>query len=368
MNWSLDFMFLKTLRNIAGSLKWFWLNTLAAIRYNRFKKPPANGKTVYFVLNDNPYDRYLYMLFMLFEINGYHVVIQYRFGFLSRWATSFVVQGNNNVTFSFSARGTFEAYFTNIPAREHRADFLISHDYFNPRSKGHFVPMPMVDSFYIYKFHEASARNAAFSDRNVRIFFAGRFDEDGYSRHELSTYFQCFNRITLFNLIKINFPEHLIVNPPLDELNSLKPEKIVIYDRRASNIEPFQLIEVLRQVNFFLAFPGVVMPLCHNIIESMSLGCIPILQYPHLFHPPLVSGKNCLSFHDEESLKIVVQKALHADHEEINLMRNNVIRYYSQYLSPEGAIENLMSEKGHTKEVFLIAENNSVKLMDSKEP
>jgi len=142
--------------------------------------------------------------------------------------------------------------------------------------------------------------------------------------------------------------------------------KLIIIDREKSNVEPEDLYKILSDVNFFLCFPGVVMPLCHNVVEAMGFGCIPILQYPDLFHPPLINGVNCLSFSDEQTLLSAISKARNLREPEIEIVRKNVIEYYNSYLDPKAMVKNLVEARGVHKNVFIIAESNSVKILASR--
>src|SRR3990167_5062911 len=58
----------------------------------------------------------------------------------------------------------------------------------------------------------------------------------------------------------------------------------------------------LSMFDFFLAPPGVQMPLCHNIIEAIAVGTIPFTNYYNWFEVPLEDGKNCIAFNDEKEL------------------------------------------------------------------
>ena len=47
----------------------------------------------------------------------------------------------------------------------------------------------------------------------------------------------------------------------------------------AERIKAEAALDALAKADFFLACPGVGMPLCHNLIEAIAAGAIPILQY-----------------------------------------------------------------------------------------
>src|SRR5439155_8625137 len=80
-------------------------------------------------------------------------------------------------------------------------------------------------------------------------------------------------------------------------------------------------LPLLSKSSFFLCPPGTVMPWCHNLTESMSVGTIPILQYAHMCFPPLEHMKNCLAFSSMEELKKVFETALIMKMDDINRMR-----------------------------------------------
>lgn len=346
----------------ASLVKWVVRNTFTIISKGFYGRLPKGSRVVYFDLKDNPYDRYLTLFFMFLEISGYHVAIKFRSGFVGKWATALALQSCKNVDFVFRRPQHTLASFTNDPNRESDFDFLLSHDYFSTNQNGHFVPMPMVDSFYEQKIFKQAFKDMPRNLRSIGIFFAGRFQ--GYTRNEVQDLFHCFSRTQLLNLLKVNFSKELVLIKEASDLEQQRVANVVIVDRDQANISPQQLPGVLSRSNFFLCFPGVVMPLCHNAIEAMAFGCIPILQYPNLFHPPLEHGINCLSFSDEQTFKTCISEGLQMSENQTTAMRMNVLEYYHEYLAPESAIANVLKEKGIRKKLFLNAEYQSVKLLE----
>jgi len=138
----------------------------------------------------------------------------------------------------------------------------------------------------------------------------------------------------------------------------------MIVDRKRTNIKATLLPRYLIRSNFFLALPGVVMPLCHNVIEAMFFGAIPILMHNNLFHPPLVHMHNCLVYSSHEELKHILNELKNLSHEKINFMRLNVLEYYENHLSSSAVIKNLLNTEANA--VFLNAEYQSVKLAKHK--
>lgn len=354
---------MKGLRKILSHVKWFAINSLHIVRQRRFFDPVKHSgrKIIYVDLDSNPYDRYLMLLLFLFDINQYNVVFLCRYGFLGSWSTSLVISENKNAFFSFKKPTDAALTLTNIAGLQDDYDFLIDHNYFSSQPGAWYLPMPMVDSFYIFGIYKQAEKLQHNEARNLRIFFAGRFLKVHYNRSEVKDIFKMFTRYDLFQRVKHCFPSQLVT--PTDLTLLKKDQPLVIVDRDVVNIEPHYLYEVLSKSAFFLSFPGVVMPLCHNVVEAMAFGCIPILQHYHHFHPSLEDGETCLAFTDEAGLKRVIDTALAMQPSQIARMRENVIRYYNEYLSPEAAIRNLFSARGNQKLLLVNAEYQSVDLL-----
>jgi hypothetical protein len=150
-----------------------------------------------------------------------------------------------------------------------------------------------------------------------------------------------------------------------DELNDIHEEgKIILVDRGRFSISQGQWRRYLSKFDFFLACPGVSMPLAHNIIEAMSCGCIPIIEqgYASLFIPPLTDRQNALFFnqttHQPEE---VLRAALKMPEDAIKKMRSQVLSYYENYLTPHAVVKAIEETKPRT--VFLNAEAHSVRLI-----
>ena len=90
----------------------------------------------------------------------------------------------------------------------------------------------------------------------------------------------------------------------------------------------------LEATDFLLCPPGWCMPPAHNIVECMSRGVIPILNYAGYMVPALENGVNCLSFSTLEEMERQVEKALQMQQPAIHELRKNVLRYYNEVLAP----------------------------------
>jgi|GEM_PF-2693651 len=95
---------------------------------------------------------------------------------------------------------------------------------------------------------------------------------------------------------------------------------------------------LLRRSDFFLACPGTGFPLCHNLIESMLMGCIPIVQRPELTGLSLVSGKSCLGFDGARSLLNTIGECSSMATSRICRMRERLRKEVMDGLAPGGAL------------------------------
>jgi glycosyltransferase involved in cell wall biosynthesis len=138
---------------------------------------------------------------------------------------------------------------------------------------------------------------------------------------------------------------------------------IVLLGRQCEYIPPARLLQVLSRFDLFLAPSGVVMPLCHNVVEAMAAGCIPVLQYPHLMEPPLEHGINCLAYDNAEQLHTVLERFPDISATEVVAMRRHVLAYYKEHLAPEAVVEKLRTLAGKQARLRVNAEMLSTQLL-----
>lgn len=170
--------------------------------------------------------------------------------------------------------------------------------------------------------------------RSLRIFFSGNIEEECYGNPLPGKKLNRFEIVKgLRELPGVIFPSSL---KELHESFSRSDRSCVIYDRRNSAIADEDWLRTIARCDFFLCLPGSSMPMCHNVIEAMAVGTIPILNYTEWFDPPLTSGKNCLEFNSLVQLEACINQALELHPTTVNRLRQNVIEYYEEHLSPIG--------------------------------
>jgi hypothetical protein len=109
-----------------------------------------------------------------------------------------------------------------------------------------------------------------------------------------------------------------------------------------------------------MAFPGVAMPICHNLIEAMSVGTIPIIQasYAKLFQIPFTHLKNAIIFENETDLNIRLKEAFSLSSSDLDSIHREVYGYYNENFSPEAVTANILKNKGIN---YILADKASVR-------
>jgi hypothetical protein len=130
----------------------------------------------------------------------------------------------------------------------------------------------------------------------------------------------------------------------------------VVVDADSFRIDEEKWLETVGSSDFFLCPPGYVMPMCHNVIEAMAVGTIPIISYPEWFDPALRNMENCITFGDESDLIAKMHAVLEMDERKIAEMRQGVIDYYDTHLTADSFTRNLEFSSGRRSVVLLITE------------
>lgn len=172
--------------------------------------------------------------------------------------------------------------------------------------------------------------------RPARIFFGGNTEQGKYDMDVIrETYHMLSRREMLTEAIASMKPE--MIHRPQNAAEWLaSPEfhPFVLCETQHCRIPQERWLEALSKADFFLACPGVGMPLCHNLIEALAAGCIPILQYADYLPPPLTDRMNCLAFRDAAELRETIGAANTMHPGKVLELRANVRRYYDEFLAP----------------------------------
>ena len=323
------------------------------IKYGVKVKP--EDKVVLLNVEDNKFNRYLYPFIHFLNTNGYKCILK-----LDNVEIASIFRGNYYHKMIFSENLLFRpSSKMNITK-----SINLKPDYFYALSKKelrqHVIPMPMHPLVY-----ERNIKNTE-NYTNKVIFFAGNVSYKHYSRKQI--FDDIIPRYYIVEYIK-NFSNCILVKNKGEEIKAYKNSNqlfYVIYNKHTYPLSQTEMFKELSKSSFYLALPGVTMPLCHNIIEAMYCKSIPILQdiYADMFPIPLVNKINCFTYNKKEDLLEISNYIERMSFNEIKVMQKNVEKYYHQYLSEE-AISKLVTE---TKNVdfYLQAENHSLRLFSKR--
>jgi len=177
------------------------------------------------------------------------------------------------------------------------------------------------------------------------IFFAGRTRAKEYGRDLLRVEHDIMNRLEVLNTVENNnFPETTIPEKQLPEEEWAKPHKLLLIRNDTSRVPIAKWMNLLRNSDFFLACPGAEMPMCHNVIESLAAGCVPILEYPQYLHPSLTNEENCLSFSGPDDLLAVIEQALSMPIAEKEKLQRQAYQFYLEHCKAPKLTELLLAK------------------------
>lgn len=191
--------------------------------------------------------------------------------------------------------------------------------------------------------------------RPARIFFGGNTEDGKYDKDVIRKVYGMLTRRDMLAVACAAMPAGSIHRPrdAAAWLASGDFHPFVLCETQHCWIPQNSWLEALAKADFFLACPGVGMPLCHNLIEALAAGCVPILQYAAYLSPPLENRVNCLTFHDAQSLNDVVHSIFSMTDAEIMRLRANVRAHYDANLGP-GCFAKRLFGSPHDKRVLLL--------------
>ena len=173
--------------------------------------------------------------------------------------------------------------------------------------------------------------------RPWRIFFSGRVVGRKYGADLLSGKFGKMPRQQILRALEASLPadrlRRLLTAADL-ETGALQHPCFVWSDMTGYKIARPDWLGVLNRADFFLACPGTDMPLCHNLVEALSRGAVPILEHPEYLDPPLEHDVNCLVFHGREELLKTFDRVFEFSPEQIFRLRQGAYAYHQSHLAP----------------------------------
>jgi hypothetical protein len=201
------------------------------------------------------------------------------------------------------------------------------------------------------------------SERRMRVFFSG--DSEGYASNRIAYPKPKLPRLDVINTVLQNMGDKVMLVHGEQQLDRLCAsgyvDKLLIMDQSQPRIDERHWLQTLATSDFFLCPPGFVMPMCHNVIEAMAVGAIPITNYPEWLDPHLEHGKNCIAFDDKVDLIDKLNQVLRMDGDEIARMRRQVIDYYDSYLTSRSFVRRVEASERDKVVVLMITDANVTK-------
>lgn len=220
----------------------------------------------------------------------------------------------------------------------------IHYDLHSNQKVDYTVPFPM-HPVQVIDYQDNVLKTLRNTRRTINMFFAGNNEKNEYSANKLNQKFNVISRYDVINFLKNDLDKSIPVDTiaEREELYKLLQAEgtktgIVISEVKTNDADWFKF---LSRSNFFIAPPGVRYPWCHNSIEAMGVGTIPILQYSDLFYPHLEHKKNCLTYNNYNELEDAIKTAFTMDEDKIAIMRQHAIDYFETYLSPDALAKKI---------------------------
>lgn len=187
--------------------------------------------------------------------------------------------------------------------------------------------------------------------RPMRVFFAGTMSTEAYSsRFE----FPILDRDKILSDVMTTFRDQ--VSTSISETDRPIVMSVTGDTRDAIGkytLSPTDYVRALSRAQFFICPPGWLMPHCHNMVEAMSVGTIPITNYHAYMVPQLTPGENCLAFSTLPELRETMVAAMRMPESEVLRMRARVIEYYDRFLDPESFRRSFMQRLPDISEIVV---------------
>lgn len=258
----------------------------------------------------------------------------------------------------------FDTEDKGLKGRPWRKRLRIKFDLFSPYR----LSKPIIMPYAVHPMHAKKVVGESLSElratnRKVRILFAG--DLEGYKRRWISHPKEKLSRVDVISTIKERLGEPLRLANTAQELSEIMEsaytKQLVIVDNDGARVDWNRWLDVIARADFFLCPPGIVMPMCHNIIEAMAIGTIPITSYPEWFSPKLEHLKNCVVFDGKDDLIEKVNMVLAMSDEQKIEIRENAMKYYELNLTPQIFVKKVEASPESRLNILMYSEYNVAK-------
>ncbi len=338
------------------------------------KHLPANERQIVFTLDDirlyTDWDgsgRHAFLLLNAFNEAGYNVYLYRKVGFLSytrlaRYGRYLYDLSNVKVIPSLPAKTeniiyAFDTVYPEALDRPWKKRTFVNILKDPSVRLGSVVPIP-------FSMHPIWYRGDAYkkalalrnSRRTLRVLFGGNTTTEFYSSPNFINYKQVTRADGLkaaYSTGKIRpFADKGEIDAIFNSSGYLHEGRVLKTDDKTVGVEN-RWLELVAKSDFFLCLSGTDLPMCHNAIESMAVGAIPIIGYPHWFFPPLEHMKNAVIYSDQDDLVRKINEVLNMSNDQIKRLREGVLKYYDEHLGGVNFVRKYEEQKDHENTVML---------------
>lgn len=170
------------------------------------------------------------------------------------------------------------------------------------------------------------------------VFFAGN-QKRRYGRELMREQFGVLPRLEILDVLRQQFGDRIVRRD-----SGGSDQSIVLRDSATDPIAGKDWMSVLSAHQFFLCCPGASQPVCHNVIEAMSVGAVPIIEYGDRFQPELIDGFTAVCFHGPKGLAAAIRRIDSMSAEKRERLSKNVCQYYDEHLDGVAFLKRLRDE------------------------
>jgi hypothetical protein len=201
-----------------------------------------------------------------------------------------------------------------------------------------FYPLLLHPDYLLPNIEKDLATNAVNNNRRIAALFVGNVDPD-YDRDITRKLFGVNTRRETFSCLEDSMGGGVYIPPSMGEfLRKIDAgdlsAKAVLIDIRNFRVPNNLWFKILLDSDFFIHMCGSLQPYCHNQIESMAAGCIPVTQLSRFFVPPFRDKIDALTFEKLGELPALMRGILNGEYKKaIPAMRERVLGYYKNHYS-----------------------------------
>lgn len=331
------------------------------LRYRNFRrrgKGQPGMKTLFVNLNDRRLGPYYFALIFSFHEKGYNILMKNNFLFIGNClkadANLFKLPRLKVIDFYPRDRKQKQIiYLSDRKAKYSKGswkkELIVDCDVYGEKTENKkwlTMPFPMNPTQYISgNFKEIEKFRTA--KKEMRVFFSGNQDKEAYSHPRINNFFGKLNRVEIVHILlsELREDEKLVIEEKSQflKVHDTYQNKFILNRWNWSNLSYSNLgirvkneswLRTIAKSHFFLAPPGIRMPLCFNIVEAMAAGTIPITEYPEFLDPPLEHMKNCIVFSGKDDLVKKMRMVFNMEANLIEKLAKQAAEYYDKYLYP----------------------------------